>query len=746
MKTVERALVIIVAVSSMRCARRDSIDTQSQSLTLASSFYIDGQVTVNASIAPIPSPAATCPGGTTADVCGSWEGVELDATKTYSPTTSHDSAHCFCHPIAFQIPAYLPVTRGTPGVHKSTFSYHDTSSDQMVSCRYDGDGKGPMSGTRYVFRSCSNGAAALSSASGDSFLLSIDMGELQSGTTEVKVKIGAPDVVNGALAVQDFVSTDPRLAGAVLHVPRGAAPPFQTFSLSLADSVPIGAVIGNQGDGATTVGPTVGFTADGTTGTFYFNSTPTCARVELPYDPATAQTVTGAAGLKALGARQVLDPSLVGDPNATSLARLGADIVVDTTNHTISFCVEHLSYYVGSSASLDASVDSVTIGTVLDRTKLKPDTNYDVILNMKNLGTTPWIPNTTIVMGYRTAANPSPPMPPWRDGSGATLTRISGPLAPTNQGQIASFITTLRSPMTPGAYEFSWCMLQNPGNWFGQCYDSMINVQYESCNGLDDDGDGLVDNGVTYSPPTCNTGRPGICAPGTLACIAGVTQCVENTPPTTEICDGLDNNCDGNVDDGVQLTFYRDNDQDGWGDPHVSTLACSAPTGYVANAPDCNDFNSSIHQGAPEVCNGVDDNCDGRTDEYTLNGGVNCGLTADFTNIDDDISVWTGDAVNGRGPNLYFHGPNATGIPLCGLFSGCGTQDLLFKIGNGGCFNSGGDINIRRNGQVIFSRHRDNVFWFDCGYTYRVVVRFNASEGVSVAAESGCGLPTDCAN
>ncbi|MCU1277475.1 MAG: hypothetical protein JWM53_1021, partial [bacterium] len=492
-RSLGRASVMVFAVASIHCRAVDPVGSKHQADTTAPpSFSVDGTVTVVSSIPPAPPPSPTCPGATLPDVCGSWEGVELLATKTYKPTESHDAQHCFCRPIAFQIPAYLPVTRGAPGVHKSTFTYRDANTQQMVSCRYDGDGHGGSSGSRYVLNSCSNGATALSNATGDYFTLSIDMGDVQNGTTEVQLKIGAPDAPN---QVQDFVSTDPRLAGAVLHVPRGAAPPFQDFSLSLANAVGTGEIIGNNGDGATTVGRTVGFVANSFTGTFYFSPAPTCARVEIPYDQSTLQTVSNGVGPTAMGARQVLDPSLVGDPNATSLARLNADLVVDTTNHTVSFCVQHLSYYVGVVGGLSASAVDMTINGESGRTKMHPDETYNVILNMKNLGTTSWPVGGNIRMGYRTAANPNAPSP-WRDSGGSTVTRVSNLLAPANQNDGASFVTQIRAPAAPGIYEFSWCMVQDPTpTWFGECIDVMISVQFETCNGVDDDGEGGIDDG-----------------------------------------------------------------------------------------------------------------------------------------------------------------------------------------------------------------------------------------------------------
>jgi hypothetical protein len=65
------------------------------------------------------------------------------------------------------------------------------------------------------------------------------------------------------------------------------------------------------------------------------------------------------------------------------------------------------------------------------------------------------------------------------------------------------------------------------------------------------------------------------------------------------------------------VTFYRDLDGDGYGNPNSGTiLSCSAPSGYVLNNTDCNDNNLSVHPGGSEICNNaVDENCNGQVDE-----------------------------------------------------------------------------------------------------------------------------------
>jgi hypothetical protein len=77
----------------------------------------------------------------------------------------------------------------------------------------------------------------------------------------------------------------------------------------------------------------------------------------------------------------------------------------------------------------------------------------------------------------------------------------------------------------------------------------------EVCNGLDDDCDGAIDEGDPEGGAACPTGQPGVCAAGTKHCVAGELSCVPNTPSSTETCNGLDDDCDGQVDDELTATI-----------------------------------------------------------------------------------------------------------------------------------------------------------------------------------------------
>ena len=89
-------------------------------------------------------------------------------------------------------------------------------------------------------------------------------------------------------------------------------------------------------------------------------------------------------------------------------------------------------------------------------------------------------------------------------------------------------------------------------------------------------------------------------------------------PDATELCDGIDNDCSGVIDDNEPFdadTWYADTDGDGYGDINQPYRACEQPSGYAHDPVDCDDTEMSVYPFAAELCDGLDNDCDGNVDE-----------------------------------------------------------------------------------------------------------------------------------
>ena len=164
------------------------------------------------------------------------------------------------------------------------------------------------------------------------------------------------------------------------------------------------------------------------------------------------------------------------------------------------------------------------------------------------------------------------------------------------------------------------------------CDDTNPNINpgaTETCNGIDDDCDGGVDNYTTNQ--TCLAGVGACQTTGHIICENGILVCdaVPNNP-TNEICgNGIDDDCDGEIEEGcVEICDNGiDDDGDGNVDENDSDCIDNDNDGYAIDV-DCDDNDPNVNPGVTETCNGIDDDCDGGIDNYAINQTCTAGVGA----------------------------------------------------------------------------------------------------------------------
>ena len=147
------------------------------------------------------------------------------------------------------------------------------------------------------------------------------------------------------------------------------------------------------------------------------------------------------------------------------------------------------------------------------------------------------------------------------------------------------------------------------------------------CDGVDNDcdpetPDGAQDPELGHS---CDGDDADGCIDDEVECVEGVLTCVDRGGDKRELCEMPgDEDCDGDVDEGDAAdatAWFADGDEDGYGDPSGSVSSCTPLPGRVSNGDDCDDDRGDVHPGAYEVCDFIDQDCDGRLDDAECHVG-----------------------------------------------------------------------------------------------------------------------------
>ena len=290
-----------------------------------------------------------------------------------------------------------------------------------------------------------------------------------------------------------------------------------------------------------------------------------------------------------------------------------------------------------------------------------------------------------------------------------------------------------------------------------------VDPKFESCNGLDDDCDGTADNNLTDTGASCGASGTSPCKLGTIQCDAGTLKCLGKIDPSTETCNGLDDDCDGVIDNNTPGSGLSCGNFDIF-PCKKGSMQCVSGSMICIGAVDPK----------TEICNLVDDNCDGLIDNSTSDSGGVCGLSSTLpckkgtlaclngalacqgntdpvpetcNNIDDDCNGTKDDNVNGIGADCGTNNtsPCKYGKTVCqnGAVVCFGQIDPKPETCNGIDDNCNGAIDDGAQGTGV-GCGQSNVFPCAYGSTQCVGGAIQCVGATNPATEKCNGLDDDC--